>query len=155
MNLPAVTGINDALCFTYPRVFVLFRVDALFFAGFFLAAAFLAARLSASTNSLATFCGMPAFSANAGLWAAASMKRCRCADFDGMVNLVVDSPTNAEYLDFVPRKGPASAFVKMISWRQLVAIKFVSGRNIEVQCIQRRTTCIDDLVTISALYQDQ
>jgi hypothetical protein len=58
-------------------------------------------------------------------------------------------------LDFVPRKGPASAFVKMISWRQFVAIKFVSGRNIEVQCIQRRTTCIDDLVTISALYQDQ
>jgi hypothetical protein len=60
---------------------------------------------------------MPAFSANAGLWAAASMKRCCCADFEGMVNLVVDSPTNAEYSDFVPWKGPPQPPSGRFSWR--------------------------------------
>jgi len=65
------------------HVFVLFWVDGRLFANF-LSGFFLAVRLSAVTHSLATFCGMPAFSANAELCAAASIKRCCWADFDSI-----------------------------------------------------------------------
>ena len=50
---------------------------------------------------------------------------------------------------------PASARLGRFSWRQFGAVRLVSRRDIEVQGLQGGVTCIDDLVAISALYQDQ